>query len=284
METYLKNLLPRVRQFSQTLEKKELLVDQPWVLIDANGDKQQYIFERDGKLIMALNGKVQYGTWKYIPAAKSLLIDRANDSLLLNHDFVSAGVCILKKDGFVDEPWMLVNERVVPDLNVYRYLRSLLPQNQNIKQLPVSGVTIDYKNDNGTGPLAGSLVFGPDDTVVNGVFQATDGRHFFEIVDGVIVRVFEKILLKTDRGELIAEVNGFENLKKGNPVYYKDGGLAQGVYKAISGELNFNTLNVEGGRIKTIKRKVEPLVVVLLGMIVLIISALIYQFTTHRSL
>lgn len=126
MTTYLSNLLPRVRQFSQSLDKKELLVDQPWVRIDEQGNKEQYIFERDGKLILSLNGQVQYGNWKYLPAAKSLLIDRQGGSLLLNQDFFNEGICVLKLDGFKDQPWLLINQRVVPDMDVQRYLLSLI--------------------------------------------------------------------------------------------------------------------------------------------------------------
>ena len=82
MLNFITNLLPRLRQFSQSLDQAELFVDKPWVLLDEDGQQQTYIFQRGGKLIMSLDGKVQMGTWEYIAAAQRLLIDRGADCSL----------------------------------------------------------------------------------------------------------------------------------------------------------------------------------------------------------
>ncbi len=54
MKAYLENLLPRIKQYSQSLDKKELFVDVPWVLIDPDLNQHKYIFKRDGQLIIVL--------------------------------------------------------------------------------------------------------------------------------------------------------------------------------------------------------------------------------------
>jgi len=144
------------------------------VLIDEKSNKQQYIFERDGNLIMSFNGKVQYGKWRYIPAARSLVIDRGeSDSLLLNHAFVNQGACILKKDGNMEDPWILVNENVVPDLDLEKYLYSLLPENKSIRKLELEGETLYYSDPNQIiGPYVGLKVNRfKDDSLITGTYK-----------------------------------------------------------------------------------------------------------------
>src|SRR5690625_2626021 len=99
MKLYLSNLLPRLKQFSQSLDQIELIVDQPWVFIDNNLNQQKYIFKRNGELIMSYNGSVTVGQWEYISSARSLLIDRKTDKILLNQNFINNAVMILKRDG-----------------------------------------------------------------------------------------------------------------------------------------------------------------------------------------
>ncbi|MCF1713032.1 hypothetical protein L0U88_00130 [Flavihumibacter sp. RY-1] len=123
MLVWLKNLLPRLEAISKSLDQQELFIDQPWIFTDESGNRHQYIFMRPNELVLSVNGSVILGTWKYISAARSLLIDTTVEKLLLNHAFIDEGVLILKKDGTTDIPFILVNERVIPDLNLEDYLK-----------------------------------------------------------------------------------------------------------------------------------------------------------------
>ncbi len=123
MLVWLKNLLPRLESISKSLDQQELFIDQPWIFTDESGNRHQYIFMRSNELVLSVNGSVIMGTWKYISAAKSLLIDTTVEKLLLKHAFIDEGVLILKKDGTADIPFILVNERVIPDLNLQDYLK-----------------------------------------------------------------------------------------------------------------------------------------------------------------
>lgn len=129
MLLYIKNLLPRLRQYSQTLDKIELLVEHPWVLIDDENNQQKYIFRRNGDLLMSINGKGIKGKWEYLTVAKSLWIDRGQDNIMLNHDFVDPAVMVLKMDGNKDMPFVLANENLIPDMDVIRYLSNNLAEN-----------------------------------------------------------------------------------------------------------------------------------------------------------
>ena len=99
----------------------EIFVEKPWVIIDENQNIQKYIFKRNGELIMSLNGQVTVGRWEYLSSAKSLLIDRVQDKMLLNQNFIDPAVMILKKDNLYDDSLILANEILLPDLNVMNY-------------------------------------------------------------------------------------------------------------------------------------------------------------------
>src|SRR5438067_1451304 len=128
MKYYLSNLIPRIKQFSQDLDKKDVFVDIPWVIIDEQQKQQKYIFKRNGELLMSSNGQVTIGKWEYLSTAKSLLIDRIVDKILLNQNFIDSAVMVLKKDGIKDENLILANEILLPDLDVVRYLKNLFYQ------------------------------------------------------------------------------------------------------------------------------------------------------------
>lgn len=127
MYDYLKNLLPRVKQYSKDLDVQELFNEKHWVFIDDKGKRTTYVFERDGKLIVSLSGQPKTGTWRYIPAAKSLYLNVEDHSAaFLSFSFYNDALFILKKDDDEETPWVLINKNVIPDLDVERYLISLL--------------------------------------------------------------------------------------------------------------------------------------------------------------
>jgi len=111
MKQYINNLIPRLVEFSSGLNKKENFIEKQWVLIDDNLNKETYIFRRNGDMIMSLNGVVSDGKWEYIAAAESLLIDRIKDKILLNQYFIDPALMILKKDGFKDDKFILLNAK-----------------------------------------------------------------------------------------------------------------------------------------------------------------------------
>ncbi|MCX6244641.1 MAG: hypothetical protein NTU98_08035 [Bacteroidetes bacterium] len=132
MKTYLKSILPQLRNYSLTLDKTSILIDKPWALIDEEYELQKLIFKKDKELILSKNGQVSIGKWDYFPQAKSLLIDRKTDIILCNEQFIDEGILILKLDGTENRFFILANENIVPDLNAFRYLTELRYQKLNI--------------------------------------------------------------------------------------------------------------------------------------------------------
>ncbi|KAA9333014.1 hypothetical protein F0P96_08495 [Hymenobacter busanensis] len=141
MFSFLQNLLPRLLQFSQTLDQIELFVDKPWALIDEDGQQQTYIFRRGGELLMSLDGQVQIGKWDYIAPAQSLLIDRGLDKILLTHFFFTDALLVLARDGKPESKFVLANRQLMPDLDIIGYLRTLEVKKNIISNNPKNSIS-----------------------------------------------------------------------------------------------------------------------------------------------
>jgi hypothetical protein len=53
MKEYLAALLPRLQQFSKSLNDTALLAEHPWVFLDGDGRRITHIFRRGGELLVA---------------------------------------------------------------------------------------------------------------------------------------------------------------------------------------------------------------------------------------
>ena len=145
MIEYVRNILPRIQRFSSGLDVKEMYTDKPWIMLEGESDLHEYEFCRDGRLIMSLNGQVQFGKWEFRPSTQRLLIERPTDALLLQSAFVNNGLMILKKSGSLDPAFILVNRAVVPDMDVVQYLEKLVKS----REVPLSTNTYDEGKDDG---------------------------------------------------------------------------------------------------------------------------------------
>ena len=68
MKTYLFNAINRYKKLSEELDVKAILCDKSWWVFNDSGEKELYIFNTDGNLIISISGKVSNGTWQYIAA------------------------------------------------------------------------------------------------------------------------------------------------------------------------------------------------------------------------
>ena len=53
MKTYLQNIIPQLKNFSQTLNKTAILINKPWAMIDDEFEIQKLIFKKDKELILS---------------------------------------------------------------------------------------------------------------------------------------------------------------------------------------------------------------------------------------
>lgn len=88
MKTYLFNAINRYKKFSEELDVKAILCDKSWWVFNDSGEKELYIFNTDGNLIISISGKVSNGTWQYIAANKSIIISGNNQSYMVRPVFL----------------------------------------------------------------------------------------------------------------------------------------------------------------------------------------------------
>lgn len=110
MKTYLLDILNRYKRFSETLDVKTILCNKSWLIFNDGGEKEVYIFQEDGSLIISFAGKVTQAKWQYLPVNKSLIISANEDAYMLHPAFVDEKVFALQQDG-TDKFAFMIDER-----------------------------------------------------------------------------------------------------------------------------------------------------------------------------
>jgi len=209
MKTFLSDIFPRIKKYSEKLDNLTLLTDQHWVCIDELfHTKTVYIFRSNNELIVATNGKVKKAKWDYL-GSKSLLIDIKNDSYLFKHGFFDENVLALKLDS-CEEYAVFVNEnKYNGELNSIEKVNDFLKQkylnSSHIPQLKKVTSKIDINNTEGKkhSPCYGE--FSTDKGIIyvrlnyenalpsinNGVYQngsiAKNGKYIFKDMSYILV-------------------------------------------------------------------------------------------------
>ena len=84
MIDYIKSLLPRLQQYSKSLNDTAIFAEVPWIFIDDEGVPVTYIFRRNFDLLVSKRGEVTTGRWEYLSVMQSLLIEHANRKQMYN--------------------------------------------------------------------------------------------------------------------------------------------------------------------------------------------------------
>jgi hypothetical protein len=245
MKQYVLNLIPRLKLFSESLDKKEIFLEKPWVFVDDNGNHQKYIFSKNGNLIMSLNGQVTMGKWEYLSSAKSLLIDRIQDKILLNQAFVDPAIMILKKDGQNEDYFFLANELLIPDLNITDYIRKAHYSKHNILGLPLKdGKILEIMGYDGY--IGNNQVSMEGVPIPDGFFESAKSGNKYWIKDSKIHRVLKRESFTTDKGEIVVEIDvEGRTIRKGDLAFQHDHPAIDGKYR-----LGFmHTIIIENGRV-----------------------------------
>ena len=95
MYTYLKSLLPKLKDKMQTLDDTVGLVDRSWTSVGNNQSLATYIFRSNHQLIVSENGMVTKGSWEFLKPG-DILIDLADKSYLFEEVLVKNGLLALQ--------------------------------------------------------------------------------------------------------------------------------------------------------------------------------------------
>lgn len=230
MKNYILNLVHRLYDFSESLSNKSLFVDKPWVLIDEQNNYHKYIFKNNGDLIMSMNGYAQIGKWDYVNAAKSILIDRIKDKILLNHAFFNQAIMVLKMDGINNPFFILANENEIPDLNVKNYLLSLTYEKYNvITGKLVDGRILEVYREKSNFILPGMYVTIDGEEVPFGKYQVESSGTFYKIENSMIDKIFYEVEYELSSGtKIMIEQQKIDSISIGDIVYDEYGNLFNG--------------------------------------------------------
>lgn len=120
MKTYLFDTFNRYKRFSEKLDAKTILCEKSWWVFNDNGEKEVYIFQTDGTLIISIKGKVNYSNWKYIAANRSIIITSRDHSYMIVPAFVDDNILALQVDG-TNEYAFLIDEQKLRKLTFRTY-------------------------------------------------------------------------------------------------------------------------------------------------------------------
>ena len=256
MYEYIKNILPKIQQFSKDLDTKELIKDKQWVLIDDNGDRATYIFQANGRLIVSLSGDAKIGTWEYVSPAKSLLLTVGDRKTFLSFSFFNNALFILKKDNDSEIPWILVNKNVIPDLNIEKYLNSLIAKakEENLEVELENGMTLQIQKV--TNPQ--SVYFDYKVTcngmsVDDGVYKIKDMPKLVRIQNSKIVKYLHQRKYQTDHGELIVQQNEHDNPVYGDRASLTGNPKPSGTFIIFTNNSNLKKIIINDGIISIVK-------------------------------
>lgn len=113
MKTYIFDTFNRYKRFSEELDAQTILCNKAWWVFNDSGEKELYIFNTDGSLIISVSGRVTNATWQYIAANKSLIITGNNQSYMVHPAFYDNQVFALQIDG-TNHYTFLINENNLP--------------------------------------------------------------------------------------------------------------------------------------------------------------------------
>ena len=114
----LRRIITELRERSQHLERTDQLLGYAWRCVTETQVGLTYIFQDSGNVLVSRDGKVSRGTYQILDRADALLLEVDGETLLYKQAFVDAAVLILYSDAQQEQLTILVNERLVPDLDV----------------------------------------------------------------------------------------------------------------------------------------------------------------------
>ncbi len=103
----------------------ELFVEKPWAMFEeGTNELLEFEFFRDGRLLVSRGGVGEWGKWELTPSNNNLVLDYNMSVSRLQSAFLDDRVMLLQKSGSQDPPIAFIDQRKLPELNLYLYLKS----------------------------------------------------------------------------------------------------------------------------------------------------------------
>jgi hypothetical protein len=260
MLDYIKNLLPRLKQYSKDLDKIENFVDREWVLIDDGGNNQTYEFMRDGRLVMTLvsnngtNQHTQIGSWDLLGSGR-LLITRPQGALTLNQGFLGDKLLILQESGTSNNPFCCYDPKKITQTEINNYLDAIVGG-------AISSPSVQLKLNSEGEPFTG---FEKDNN---------DSKKYNEFKDGKHIRVHVRKEYETSKGPVSILQKQSRMLVINDFVYKEDKTAENDFYRILSKEdkkiADCSSFKVNDGKISEINTSDGLIVYVAFGFFIVV--------------
>lgn len=112
MKTYILSIIKDIQKYSENLDAKAILCNKPWIVFNDAGEKEVYIFKKEGKLRIVLSGRVFDTSWEYESSNKSIIINGENEKFMVHPAFVDGTVLALNVDGTDKYSFLIEEENV----------------------------------------------------------------------------------------------------------------------------------------------------------------------------
>lgn len=220
MKQYLTSLITRLKNYSESLDNIALFQEKTWTFFDKDNAVIRYIFRANKELIVSKNGMASIAQWDYISSSKFLLIKTETQNLLLNQNYIDKGAMILQTDGTNDK-FILMDENIIPDLNLEKYLKKVFYQKCNVKFIKLNdGVVLEIVNGLNKDNYLGLECLVDTKPISNGYYQDGSSGIAFRIENSRISRVtVPKLYITRDGREIVIDQLNFNKISIGDFVF-----------------------------------------------------------------
>ncbi len=282
MDKYIKNLLPRLKQYGQKLNKIEDFVDKTWVLYEPGKSFQSFRFMRKNKLLITVSGIVQEHEWDYL-APDSLYIKRgATNGIMYRQAFLLDSLFVMQVEGVEFNPVLFYNEAKIPDGDVYKYLKKKYATINNYGTIGTD-IKYFYSTDYGQELVVGAKVFDEEFQVVKDKKISINSRYV-TITNGVVSRIEYFYYVSSNKGKikLSSSYRSPDGLVKGASVSLENGGRVDGKIEILN-RTDVLYIIVENGKIKKIKNSLSFIPPIVIWSIFLLLILLIIYLTRMNN-
>lgn len=113
MKTYLLSIKDQLRNWNMSLDAKSILCSKSWLVFNEEGQKEVFIFQKGGTLIISVDGRATKAQWQYIAINGSVLITNADgSSFMMNPAIYDEKVFTLQLDGTNEYAFLIDQQEV----------------------------------------------------------------------------------------------------------------------------------------------------------------------------
>ena len=280
MDQYIKNLLPRLKQYGQKLNKIESFVDKTWVLFEPGKSFQTFRFQRSGKLLITVSGLVEEHLWEYL-APDGLYIKKSEPKgIMYRQAFLLDSLFIMQVEGTEFEPVLFYNEADIPNGDLPAYIFKLYAQKNDLGVLNADRKYFYTKGDIFFRIEKGSKLYDENLVIINDQKIILKNMEI-TITNGLVSNIDYIHYIDSERGrvKLISNYFSEEGLKEGARVCLENGDRIEGKIKIVNHPYLLYIIIEDWKLKKIIKQKdfgaLGIIIMIIIFVIILFIASLI---------